>query len=376
LGRKKQCQTVDFSIGQKRINATNAKVLKISDYNTIGLTGALNETGNWHSLIKAVVHQIKRAAGGRSVLESTHLSPALKAEQCFTDSVTMKVPAFQGVSKLATHLNKARETTMGTGYFGSTERNKPILKNMHTLDSLFKREQPGTDIFIMNFSEEENWDYLITRSVIENFLLSILKGSLVVVVNGNEINRESISVLVENYFSKEKRFDTYHFLQAIQQGTEHSLSFITENDATFYIHTDRDLPNKTAMLRSTGMKIFDKSYRSVSKYVAVFVANGDRLNEVLRKMETPSHDKWEPERLDTEQKVGRKLIKSIDDQLRSIIANLNVNLDTEEIQLSELSQFLPDEEIELESFDKDDKNIKSNKDIDKENTPSELKFVN
>lgn len=373
---KKNAKTVDFFKKAKNVlQQPKQKILKISDYNTIGLTGAADETGNWHSLIKAVGTSNKASTAGGSFGIGKHAPFACsKSRTVFYGTYNNEgTKAFQGVSKLATHLNTNNETTMGTGYFGSTERNKPILKEYSTLDPLFNRNHQGTDIFVMNFLEENHWDYLIIKSVIENFFLSILNGSLVVVVNQTEINESSISALIEKLFKEEKRFDTYYFFKAIQEGIKHNLSFITEDDATFFIYSDRELPNKSAMLRSTGMKIFDKSYRSVSKYVAVFVANGDSLNETLRKMETPSHDKWEPERLDSDQKNGRKLIKSIDEKLRSIIANLNINLDTEEIHLNELSQFLPDEEIELENFDKDDKDLESNKNIDKDNKPSEIK---
>ena len=373
---KNNKKTVDFFTKAKdELLNPNQKVLKISDYNTIGLTGAANETGNWHSLIKAVGTSNKASTAGGSFGIGKHAPFACsKSRTVFYGTYNNEdTKAFQGVSKLATHLNINNETTMGTGYFGSTERNKPILNEYSTFDSLFQRDLKGTDIFVMNFLEEDHWNKLIIKSVIENFFLSIMEGSLVVVVKDIEINNNTISSLIEKIFNEEKRFDTYYFYKAIQEGIKHTLSFITEDDATFYIYTDRDLPNKSAMLRSTGMKIFDKSYRSVLKYAAVFIANGDKLNETLRKMETPSHDKWEPERLDSDQRSGRKLIKTIDDNLRSIIASLNINLDTEEIDLNELSQFLPDEEVELEKFDTDDNDVENNKNIDQDNKPNEVK---
>ena len=129
--------------------------LKISDYNTTGLTGAKDEhRGGWHNLIKSVGSSDKDSNSGGSFGIGKHAPFAcsdLRTVYYGTKEVGSGIEAFQGVAKLVTHLNEHGEPTQGTGYYGIIEKNKPITATAD-VNKICRRADIGTDKLIACFN--------------------------------------------------------------------------------------------------------------------------------------------------------------------------------------------------------------------------------
>jgi hypothetical protein len=102
------------------------------------------------------------------------------------------------------------------------------------------------------------------------------------------------------------------------------------------------------MFRRSGMKIFDKRFQTPLRFAAVFTAEGGKLDALLRTLEPPSHNAWEPERGEdpaVSKKVLNDLFGWISDKVRQLVGSDSL----QELDAEGMSQYLPDE---LEDGDK------------------------
>jgi hypothetical protein len=96
------------------------------------------------------------------------------------------------------------------------------------------------------------------------------------------------------------------------------------------------------MFRRSGMKIFDKRFQTPLRFAAVFTAEGGKLDALLRTLEPPSHNAWEPERgedPDISKKVLNDLFGWIRDKVRQLVGSDSL----QEVDAEGMSQYLPDE---------------------------------
>lgn len=322
--------------------------LKISDYNTTGLTG-VNDShrGGWHNLIKSVGSSDKDSQSGGSFGIGKHAPFAcsgLRTVFYGTKEVESGKEAFQGVAKLVTHLNECEEPTQGTGYFGIVEKNTPITTTAE-INELFRRSDVGTDIFIAGFNEKSGWEEKIIKSVLENFFIAILKEKLIVKVGETIINVNSLAGLLEKYTKDDPECLSYHYYEAYTLSNRYHFSnkdFLSLGEIELFVLPGKDLPKRVAMVRGTGMKIYDKgSFRTPFKFAGVMIAKGDSINDFLREIEPPTHSAWEPDRHENPEEAKstiRKLYSWINEKVRSIIVANN----EEELDVEGLSQYLPD----------------------------------
>ncbi|MEC0207674.1 hypothetical protein P4H70_01815 [Paenibacillus ehimensis] len=324
--------------------------LKISDYNTTGLTGASEgQRGGWHNLIKSVGSSDKDSQSGGSFGIGKHAPFAcsnLRTVFYGTKEVDTGTEAFQGVAKLVTHLNENDEPTQGTGYFGMIEKNRPITETAE-INELFRRSDVGTDIYIAGFNEKSEWEDEIIKSVLENFFIAILNEKLIVKVADTTINANSLAGLLEKYTKKDPECLSYHYYEAYTLSNRYHFSnkdFLGLGEIDLFVLPGKDLPKRVAMVRGMGMKIYDKgSFRTPFKFAGVLIAKGEGINDFLRKIEPPTHNAWEPDRHENPEEakaIIRKLYSWINEQVRSI----TVVTDEEELDVEGLSQYLADKD--------------------------------
>ncbi|PZE20322.1 hypothetical protein [Paenibacillus xerothermodurans] len=329
------------------MNLEQIPFLKISDYNTTGLTGANEgERGGWHNLIKSVGSSDKGSQSGGSFGIGKHAPFAcsdLRTVFYGTKEVENGTFAFQGVAKLVTHLNDA-EPTQGTGYFGIVEKNTPITSTAE-INELFRRSDIGTDIFIAGFNEKSEWEEKIIKSVLENFFIAILNEKLIVKVGETTINANSLAGLLEKYTKNDPECLSYHYYESYTLSNRYHFpnkDFLGLGEIDLFVLPGKDLPKRVAMVRGTGMKIYDKgSFRTPFKFAGVMIAKGEGINDFLRKIEPPTHSAWEPDRHENPEEakaIIRKLYGWINEKVRSI----TLVSDEEELDVAGLSQYLAD----------------------------------
>ena len=198
LGAMKRC--LAFVEGQQKaedffksaaalLKGKELPVLKISDFNTKGLSGGDNEVeGNWYRLVRAAgTSSPKGVAGGSFGIGKGAPIAASSLRTVFYSSINDKDELVcQGKARLVSHHDDKRDVRQGVGFYG-VEGYKAI-RQSGLVPALFKREERGTDIFVMGYKSGPGWEHKLIRSVLDNFWLAILHGDLEVTVrDGSEI---------------------------------------------------------------------------------------------------------------------------------------------------------------------------------------------
>lgn len=337
-----------FNNALEVIDISPIPVLKISDYNTTGLTGSDMDHGtNWHNLIKSVGVSDKSSSSGGSYgigKNAPFACSQIRTVFYGTKDCDGK-RAFQGVAKLVTHQNEQGETTQGTGYYGWLDRNRPII-DYSEVDEFFHRDQTGTDIFVFGFNAEDGWKSKIIISVLENFFMAIWKNKLVVRVGETIINSNSLPELIENHIGNDTEYLSGKYYNAITSEKAHYFNepdFQGMGRIELYVLPERDYPKRVAMVRGTGMKIFDKGhFQTPMKFAGVMLAIGEKLNEFLRILEPPSHNNWEHERHD-DPKYAKKILNKLKSWVNEKVRSISFSDDAEELEVEGMSQYLPDD---------------------------------
>ena len=349
--------------------------LRVADRNTTGLRGE-----KWDALLKrpgVSVHDQPGAGGSWGIGKNAPftLSP-LRTVFYWTRFEENGEPTerFQGKAVLMAHESDGQER-QSTGFFGLVDRCRAVDGN--TIPSAVRdveRSDPGrlgTSLWIAGFREQDAWQERIARRVAASFFDAIQDGNLTVTIEPSDgmKRHDLIDIEAENlgkwfdYLEQNSDAewddedddidDARHFWELLQgeptaerqdYDLGHCRLWITVSD-------DAALPSKVGLMRKTGMLITTRQlglmrFRGMRDFIAICRFEGDAGNELLRKMENPRHDQFEPERIENdpkEQQRGRAALRRITEWIREEIRKVaapDVTMEAE--RLSELDRLLPD----------------------------------
>ncbi len=325
------------------------RVMKISDFNTTGvLVGNVTDiNSDWFKLTKAVGASDKSEGKLGSFGIGKHAPFACSdLRTVFYGTVDdQEALAFQGVCKLPSH-KREKLITQGTGYYGNKVGNKP-LPDFSKLSPIFERKKTGADVYVMGFHPFPEWEDNVIKSVIESFFVAIHNGQLIVKVGKTSLNRTSLpSHIKKHYTEPDPHFFADEYYSAL---TSDEAAEFTEDDFLGYgkirlrVLENKLFKKKVAMLRKSGMKIFNKgNFQTPLRFSGVFTAEGEKLDALLRELEPPSHDQWREDRGDdpaVSKKVLNKLYGWVHDKVRELVSTD----DQTEVDAEGISQYLPDE---------------------------------
>lgn len=336
------------------LNDTKINILKVSDFNTIGLEGSnVGEndfSSKWYSLIKAagVCNKDSNGAGGSFGIGKYAPFACSDLRTVFYGTVDRKgCKAFQGKSILVSHYHN-NCMTQGTGFFGITHKNQPILNEIADyLPSFYSKDKIGTDIFIMGFNGDSQWKSKLIAAVLENFFVAIYKKKLVIKIDDVFIDNSTMPGLIDSYISDNTLTAGYY--KAISLNDNNIKFYYEENfkglgRIELYLIMGNDLPKRVAMVRATGMKIEDKGhFRNATKFSGVFLALGDKINDFLRKCEDPRHDKWIAERYTSDPKYASEVINDLLRWINDKVRQLVTYDSSKDQDIPGLSKYLPDD---------------------------------
>lgn len=348
-----------LKLASDRLKSDFIHVLKVSDFNTTGLTGAARERGgNFNNLVKSsgVSEKGNTSGGSFGIGKNAPFACSYLRTVLYSTYDIEKVHAFQGVARLATYETSKGEKTQGTGFYGETLGNLPLL-GRENIPTDFLRDEIGTDVFILGFRDIENWKNSIIKSSLKSFFMAIFKGKLVVEIGDAIISKETIHSYIEDYSPPKNENDfTIQYFDAISGLVDNDLKiFVEENfeglgEIKLYIRKNKDYSKKIAYIRSTGMRILDKgNFRTPLQFSGVLFFKGDGINKFIRSLETPSHDKLVLENLEKdEQRNADKILKTLNKWIANCIAGMATTDESEELEIEGMSHFLPDDRIETE----------------------------
>lgn len=352
-------EVVDYTAGQmgndrmasalEMVEREEIPVLRISDYGTTGLTGSesgaspasplsrlTRGSGNSENDgVRGGSFGIGSAAGRVASTMATVLYRSLPHDRTAEETV------LAGFSRLATHLHdgeRRRASGILTRSGGSDfEYRRPA----PTILPFADRTEPGTDIFVLGYrmAEEDPSLHRLRDAALEHFMVAIARGNL----EARGVAAGAEWVLDASTVEAAAKRDPRHaaFYMALHDPEPDVAELETLGRVELYVNIDDSLQSAlhTVTMRSPLMRIAQFKFTSVrAKYAAIAICADERGNALLRRLEPPQHDAWDPDR---SPKEGPRAIKElrtfIGDRLRARVSETL----GETVEIKGLERFLP-----------------------------------
>jgi len=372
-----------FASAKKLLAGPTITVLSIHERNTQGMEGPCKRGTPFYAYMKAAGQSVKSSAtaGGSygigkfapyavSGLRTLYVSTVYKKG-------TGRQHLTQGKTILISHQDKGTDR-QGTGYWGPADDSCPPLEGYHSdmpvwLARNSNAGQPaknlGTSLHIVGFDARKDWERILAVSVLENFFATIWSSKLEVTINELEIKKETIETLFDRTDLKDAVADMTgqpdRFLNASAYlkalASKDRLTEVQEIDVLgrcrISILLGEDLPKRVVVLRN-GMVINDqldklKRFNDYKGFVAVVECESPKGNELLRSMEPPAHDNFEPELLPDlkAKRRGKKALKLLQEFVRESLKRHARDPVAEVTAIDELADYFADD-ADADSSDK------------------------
>ena len=368
------------------LDGSTIPFLRIVDRATTGLKGK-----RWRALVKASGTSMKDQAGaggsfgiGKSAPFSVSPLRTVFYWSRFEDDGRGRVEQFQGKAVLASH-GEGESETQGTGFYGVKKgcrhlTGSEIPKEIMDVENQENRGN-GTSLWIPGFDDSPGWQKRIAGSIIENFFCAIDERKLNVLIDLEEDGDSDDSDLlqidagtlgrwfdrIENDPAARRDDDALKEAKVFLNILTRSRGRNSESAPVLREKEDKDLghcqlwvdvgdvgdrlPSKVALIRQTGMLITSRQkglvrFPGVRPFAAVCRFDSPAGNELLRRMENPTHDQFEPERLDPDEAArarGKRALARIVRWIRDEISAVAAPPRSESVTvLTELAKLLPD----------------------------------
>lgn len=322
-------------------------VLRISDYNTTGLTGSETLAAKC-----SPISRLTRGKGGSSDDErggSFGIGSAVGPMASDLSTVLyVSIPedsyksVMAGYTRLATHtLNNISYRAEGYYTRLDCEDDFEYQRPAPQVGAFSKRVEPGTDIYILGYRMAETDPKLesMRDAMIDNFMAAIKEKRLVVegIVPGNQwtLDAETLPLLAK------ARPEAHAFYQALQDDSPAKKTIENIGKVKLFINIDDSLEKKlhTITMRAPLMKIDTFKHNSISaKYAAVLVCDSLEGNKYLRQLEPPQHHEWDAAR---DSKRGAKVIRDLKTFVRESLKERVTTEIGDEVKIEGLARFLP-----------------------------------
>jgi len=353
------------------LNETQLPILKISDFNTSGLNKS-----TWSNLVKSsgVSANKEGTAGGSYGFGKYAPFLSSNVHAIFYSSLDQNGQyLFQGKSVLETQFHgDPDKETQGEGFYGLSHNLTPIDEKDH-IDPFYQREQTGTDLFIMGFKKDEQWEAKIIIAILKNYFPALDQEKLVVVVGGKTLKKVGLKKMITEYGSDKykaikeaKNLSEYFEAYTAEEGDQNNPIVQNVPDikgmGAVKIRTfeKEGFPKKEVYYRDSGMIIEERSHRGTIECISMVEIQGKDLSKFLRKIENPAHDKWEPERA-KDSELATEVLTSIRKVVRETREELIKDEKNPEVDFKGMENFLPEDIDHVDEIDNDLINEKINK---------------
>ena len=256
----------------------------------------------------------------------------------FDESTKNQGVFFQGRSSLISRYDSTGKLLNPEGYFGN--ENYTAIEDEAQIPSWAKREEFGSDTFVIAFNRRAYFGKALIAATVQNFFQAVLDDKLEVEVHGQKIDASNIPKLasgedivehIKEVKNQPEDFEKTKFI--LKAMTSSRAKVFSRQDLAFghvqlRILKEEDAPQKVCFLRN-GMVITTeqpslKRFQNCSDFIAVFEClNNDGL-EYFRSLEPPAHDQFDYEVLYDEKEKSKaksdlaKLTEWIRDKVKEV----------------------------------------------------------
>ena len=349
-------------------------VLKISDYNTVGL-----DDRRVSSLLRSEGITFKTEGDTAGSHGFGKFAPFLLSpvNVILYSSLTKDGKyVFQGKALLSTFKEegKRKQGTSLYGYESEDHTDFYPISDQNEVPEVFRRTESGTDLYVLCFEKSDDWAERVVFSALENFFYAVYTGKIEFSVKEDireiRIVKDTLADIMEEY--EKLYFENYadmdmnaefefrapmywRVLNDPRTVRKVNPDFKGKGETQLYILMGEEIEGKTVLeMRKSGMKIQeDRSFRSLPSFNGVFIATGagkeecdyrGNISKFLREMESPAHISWKKEDVEKpeiKEESGR-IIREIHNWIRDEVVNLIPKDDGESVDVFGLSKILPD----------------------------------
>lgn len=350
----KNPEKIPYETANRILNDRKLLCLRISDFNTTGLPGSrkpkdIYKLTQWYRCVETMGcsgDKEKSSGGSKGVGKSTAFYNSGIRTVFFNTLDQNGDEASEGVSWQTSHYDSDNNECTQGFYACKNQGRRQAIYAQTILDNSFKRNEPGTDLFIIGFNQNENefgedhdLDTVVKNVVVDSFLPAIKAGNIIIKTERSEISRNTLPDIIK-YLSSEavpkKR------IKQAKSNTEFN-SVIDSEIPVNTLETDSlgikgkfeikllakdDYCKKIAVYREIGMKIKEFKPRKPFGFAGVLIIKGPDLNEFMKNMETSAHNDWHPDIYNAD-KEQLKIAKQIKDKLTYFVKECVENIKTE-----------------------------------------------
>lgn len=349
-----------FKKAYETLSKQYVNVLRISDYNTRGLEGSdtCEKGSNWSRLVKENGSSNKgQSSGGSFGIGKSATFACSDLRTVFYSSLDMKgLTSNFGVARLISFNDKELGWTTGIGYYSEDDRFVAIPGQIN-FDKKYNRIDTGTDIYIIGMSLTDDYEKEFINAVLLDFLVSLVKGKLIVEVQGKRISQDTLAEYIAklNPYENEdiKALIEYYNLLTSSNPRIKRISLdsnvygeefgFKDGECTLFLKEGEKLNRKVLITRKAGMRILEQNRISGSiEFTGVLVMDGENMNETFKAMEVPSHDAWEPGRCRDKKNYYTNVLKGLKKYIKDCVNENFGKVETDVMDAIGANNFLPD----------------------------------
>lgn len=349
--------------------------IKVSDYNTVGMDYIHGDNNSpLYAFLRAegVTVKTNEFSGGSFGFGKSAYFMISPIHTVLVSTMTEDGKSFfEGAARLCTHLYKGRDGIekkyQHYGYYDNQRGERPA--SLPTdIPKKFKRDEPGTDFYIMGMdgdsaNQADAYDQMI-KSTLRHFWMAVMHHKLVVEIGDVLIDSDSLDALMQEHFpsmlDKIRNGDEYNprpYYEAVKNAGLNKNFVLVEKrlpylgDAKLFVWKNKEARDGVVHFRKQRMFIYRaRFYSSSYGYYAVFLCTDRHGNKLLKSIEDPSHSKWEPRRNPSS---GRIIMDEIKDFISDTLQEIFVSEHGGPLGITGLEDYLFVPE-ELVATDKDD----------------------
>ncbi|MDB0039017.1 hypothetical protein N9F54_00440 [Actinomycetota bacterium] len=323
-------------------------VLRISDFGTTGLTGkeTLDDPTSPLTVLTRGSGISLNDGGGGSHGIGKNVGP-MSSDMCTVLYTSLPIGerdvVLAGYSCLATHRAKTGELVGADGFYTELDNDDFLYRrNPQAIGPFDKRDEPGTDTYILGYGEAEQDPRLesVRLQFLLNFLPAIHRGNLIVEGRADDsrlwiLNAETLPNHVKD------SAESTAFYRALLDPSPFEEETERFGKIKLYINVDDSLEKRyhTITMRTPLMRVDTFRHSSIGmKYAAILECSDKKGNEFLRKLEPPEHNKWVPGRSPGD---GEEAVKELKNFVKKALKSRVENEFGDIVEIKGLAKFLP-----------------------------------
>ena len=349
-----------FDNAYKLISKPDLDVLRISDHNTIGLEGSdtCEKGTSWSRLVKESGSSNKgQSSGGSFGIGKSATFACSDLRTVFYSSMDRQgLKSNFGVAKLVSYQEDILGWTTGVGYYSEDDKFVAI-RELANFNNSYTRDDSGTDIYVLGMHKTESFKEEFIQAVLLDFLVSLVRGKLIVRIQDEEIKQDTLSKYMArlNPYQNDdikSLLDYYHLLSSanpkiiripLDSNVYGKKYGFKDGECTLYLKEGEGYNRKVLITRKAGMRILEQNRISGSiEFTGIMIIEGKNMNETFKAMEVPSHDAWEPGRCRGEQQYYSNVLNDFKKYIKYCVTNSFGKLNVDSIDAIGASDFIPD----------------------------------